>query len=103
VVSWLQATRIRCAIGVLEMRDPARSALARGGMRRATRAFMTTTIGHLVSQLFETYDGELHDEELAAVATQVRLTELLERTGARNGAPAYATRCRSRKTLASPP
>jgi hypothetical protein len=40
---------------------------------------MTITMGQLVSQFFETYDREFHDEEIAAVATQVRITELLER------------------------
>jgi hypothetical protein len=41
---------------------------------------MTITMGQLVSQFFETYDREFNDEELAAVATQVRIMELLERT-----------------------
>jgi len=38
---------------------------------------MTITMGELVSTLFEVYDDELHDRRLAAVATQVRLVELL--------------------------
>jgi hypothetical protein len=38
---------------------------------------MTITMGDLVSTLFEVYDDELHDQHLAAVATQVRLNELL--------------------------
>lgn len=41
---------------------------------------MTITVGQLVSQFFTTYDREFHDEELAAIATQVRIMELLERT-----------------------
>jgi hypothetical protein len=41
---------------------------------------MTTTVGQLVSQFFESYDREYHDEEIAAVATQVRIMDLLERT-----------------------
>jgi hypothetical protein len=41
---------------------------------------MTITVGQLVSQFFTAYDREFHDEELAAVATQVRIMELLERT-----------------------
>lgn len=41
---------------------------------------MTITMGQLVSQFFDTYDREFHDAELAAIATQVRITELLERT-----------------------
>jgi hypothetical protein len=40
---------------------------------------MTTTVGKLVSDLFARYERELRDPELAAVATQVRLAELLER------------------------
>jgi hypothetical protein len=40
---------------------------------------MTITIGQLVSQFFETYDREFHDAEIAAVATQVRIMELLGR------------------------
>lgn len=41
---------------------------------------MTITMGQLVSQFFDTYDREFHDQELAAIATQVRITELLART-----------------------
>ena len=40
---------------------------------------MTITMGQLVSTLFDAYDRELHDEQLAAVATQVRLVEILSR------------------------
>lgn len=40
-------------------------------------ACMTITMGDLVSTLFDVYDDELHDRQLAAVATQVRLVELL--------------------------
>ena len=40
---------------------------------------MTTTMGQLISDLFARYERELHDPELAAVATQIRLAELLER------------------------
>jgi hypothetical protein len=40
---------------------------------------MTITMGQLVAQFFEAYDREFHDEELAAVATQVRIAELLEK------------------------
>ena len=38
---------------------------------------MKTTIGELISTLFGTYDRSLGDEELAAVATEIRLAELL--------------------------
>jgi hypothetical protein len=34
-----------------------------------------TTVGQLISTLFASFDRQLHDEELAAVATQVTLTE----------------------------
>jgi hypothetical protein len=47
---------------------------------------MTITIGQLVSTLFDAYDRELHDERLAAVATQVRIAELLARTPQRRRA-----------------
>lgn len=48
-------------------------------MERAVQrsARMTLTIGELVSTLFDAYDRELHDERLAAVATQVRIVELM--------------------------
>ena len=39
---------------------------------------MTLTVGQLVSDLYAKYERELHDEQLAAVATEVRVTELLE-------------------------
>ena len=39
---------------------------------------MTTTMGQLVSDLFAHYVRELHDPELAAVATQVRIAELVD-------------------------
>jgi hypothetical protein len=39
---------------------------------------MTITVGQLVSDLYAKYERELHDEHLAAVATQIKVTELLE-------------------------
>ncbi len=36
-----------------------------------------TTVGQLISTLFANFDRQFHDEELAAVATQVALDELL--------------------------
>lgn len=36
-----------------------------------------TTVGQLISTLFANFDRQFHDEQLAAVATQVALTELL--------------------------
>jgi hypothetical protein len=36
-----------------------------------------TTIGQLVSVLFSEYQEKFHDEELAAVATQIAIDELL--------------------------
>lgn len=38
-----------------------------------------TTIGKLVSTLFAKYERQFQDRELAAVATQVALEELLRR------------------------
>ena len=40
-------------------------------------AVMKTTIGQLVSKLFETYEHRYHDEELAAIATEVMLDDIL--------------------------
>ena len=39
---------------------------------------MTITLGQLVSDLFGHYERELHDPHLAAVATQVKVAEILE-------------------------
>ncbi len=39
---------------------------------------MTLTLGQLVSDLFGHYERELHDSHLAAVATQVKVAEILE-------------------------
>jgi hypothetical protein len=44
---------------------------------------MTTTMGQLVSDLYAKYERELHDEELAAVATEIKVAELLEGSMAR--------------------
>ena len=38
---------------------------------------MQTTIGQLVSALFDAYESRYHDPKLAALATEVTLTELL--------------------------
>lgn len=52
---------------------------------------MTTTLGDLVSELFEAYERSYGDETLAALATQARITELLRasrvRTCAREPRP----------------
>jgi hypothetical protein len=40
---------------------------------------MTITMEQLVVMLFDSYDRSLHDEQLAAVATEVRIAELLEK------------------------
>lgn len=37
-----------------------------------------TTIGQVVSELYARYPRQYHDDELAALATQVVLSELLE-------------------------
>lgn len=42
-----------------------------------------TTIGDVVSALFTQYQQELHDEQLAALATQVALDSLLRNQEAR--------------------
>ena len=41
---------------------------------------MTITMEQLVVTLFNSYGRSLHDDELAAVATEVRITELLEQS-----------------------
>lgn len=41
---------------------------------------MTTTMGQLISTVFDAYDRSLGDEKLAAVATEIRIVELLGRT-----------------------
>ena len=46
---------------------------------------MTLTVGQLVSDLFAKYERELHDEQLAAVATEVRVSALLEPLPSRRG------------------
>lgn len=46
---------------------------------------MTTTVGQLISDLYTKYERELHDDELAAVATEIRVSELLEHVPRRRG------------------
>jgi hypothetical protein len=38
---------------------------------------MTTTLGQLVTTLFDQYEQRYHDEKLAAVATQVTVDHLI--------------------------
>jgi len=42
----------------------------------------TTTVGHLVANLFAKYERRYHDAHLAAIATQVEVNQL-RRTGPR--------------------
>lgn len=44
---------------------------------------MTTTMGQLVSELFDKFERRYHDERLAAVATQAAIEEILR--GSRRG------------------
>ena len=46
---------------------------------------MMITVGQLVSDLYAKYERELHDEQLAAVATEIKVTELLECMPRRRG------------------
>ena len=39
---------------------------------------MTTTMGQLVSKLYDRYERAFHDEELAALATQAMIEEILK-------------------------
>jgi hypothetical protein len=48
---------------------------------------MTITMGQLVSDLYAKYERELHDEELAAVATEIKVSELLESMPRRRARP----------------
>lgn len=73
-----RTTRTACAIPC---------AGERNGTCNRTFAMKTTTMGQLIAKLFSHYERELHDEELAAVATQVALAELMGRSHARTEAP----------------
>jgi len=46
---------------------------------------MMITVGQLVSDLYANYELELHEEQLSAVATEIKLTELLECMPRRRG------------------
>jgi hypothetical protein len=48
---------------------------------------MTITMGQLISSLFDEYERRYHDRELAAVATQVALVDVLAGAGKRRRAP----------------
>jgi len=45
--------------------------------RKMQQGHPMTTFGQLVSALFAKYERQFHDEQVAAVATQVALDELL--------------------------
>jgi hypothetical protein len=54
--------------------------------RTVHEAAAMTTLGQVISVLFTKFERQLHDEQLAAVATQVALDELLrgrQKTGKR--------------------
>lgn len=59
---------------------------------------MKTTLGQLISELFDMYEDRYRDEELAALATQVTVTELLlpNDRGARIRRPLSAAGSRTR-------
>jgi hypothetical protein len=61
--------------------------LARGTRAALHVTNMTTTMGQLVSDLYAKYERELHDEELAAVATEIQVSELLESMPRRRARP----------------
>jgi hypothetical protein len=44
---------------------------------------MTTTMGQLVSKLYDRYERRFHDEQLAALATQAMIEEILRESRAR--------------------
>lgn len=57
---------------------------------------MTTTIGQLVARLYEQYAQRYHDEELAAVATQVIVDDLMRARGQRDQKRRVASKTRRR-------
>ncbi len=46
---------------------------------------MTVMLGDLVSELLERFERRLHDHELAAIATQIAVTEAIARASAGRG------------------
>jgi len=69
---------------------PEAPSLPRGTTAAVHVTTMTITMGQLVSDLYAKYERELHDEELAAVATEIKVAELLE------GMPRRRARARKR-------
>ncbi len=57
---------------------------------------MKTTIGQLVASLFTQYEHRYHDEELAAVATQVTVDDLISARRRHDVELRVATRSRRR-------
>jgi hypothetical protein len=72
-----------------DLRDevPEPPSLARGTPAALHVTTMTITMGQLVSDLYAKYERELHDEELAAVATEIKVAELLETMPRRRARP----------------
>ncbi len=66
---------------------PEAPSLARGTPAALHVTTMTITMGQLVSDLYAKYERELHDEELAAVATEIKVSELLESMPRRRARP----------------
>jgi hypothetical protein len=61
---------------------------------------MTITMGQLVSEVFEAYERRYGDTELAAVATEVTVDDIIRtvsqrRSRSRKAAPGRGTRTRS--------
>lgn len=85
------APRSRRNVGAL------RSSRTSPGLVRAVHsaAGMTTTMGQLVASIFQAYQRELGDEQIAAVATQVRLSDLLGKR------PASQRRTKATRRVAS--
>lgn len=53
---------------------------------------MTITMGQLVCEVFDAYERRYHDKELAAIATQVTLADILSRASRKRRARAERRR-----------
>lgn len=64
---------------------------------------MTITMGQLVSEVYEAYERRYHDKELAAIATQVTVDDLMRVSRERRHVPAErAPRHHARSPVRTP-
>lgn len=70
--------------------NPATHAARRWNSACTPQLRMTITMGDLVCEIYEAYGRQLHDDRLAAIATEVRLVELaIPAPGSRRKAPRH--------------